>query len=224
MTSSKPTKVGSFKSALMLGVNPNAERETNDFYATNPKALKLLLNQLKEDNIILDNNIWECSCGQGHLSKELLRNGYNVTSSDLINRGYGETKDFLKCINAVEGDILTNPPFKLAEDFIEKAMSLLATGNKLILFLKIQFLEGQKRNKLFKRFPPKYVYVHSSRQQCSKNADFEHLHATTQFYAWYIFEKGYMSDTILRWLQPNNKKEDGIPPTNKLVGILPKII
>jgi len=189
------------KSGLMLGVNPKAKREENDFYATNPKALRLLLNKLKQDNIILNNNIWECSCGQGHLSKELLDNGYKVISSDLIDRGYGEVKDFLKCKDKFNGDILTNPPFKLAEDFIEKSMNLLSKGNKLILFLKIQFIEGQRRNKLFKKYNIKYVYAHSSRQQCSKNADFEHLNATTQFYAWFIFEKGYVGDTILRWLK-----------------------
>jgi 2-polyprenyl-3-methyl-5-hydroxy-6-metoxy-1,4-benzoquinol methylase len=73
------------KSGLMLGVNPNAKREENDFYATNPIALKLFLENYKE----LNKTIWECSCGQGHLSKELQKQGYDVFSSDLIDRGFG---------------------------------------------------------------------------------------------------------------------------------------
>jgi hypothetical protein len=185
------------KSALMLGVNNNSQREENDFYATNPKALKLFLTKYKE----LNKNVWECACGERHLSKELINQGHNVYSSDLIDRGFGDVKDFLGCTQKFNGDILTNPPFKLAEEFVEKGHQLISSNKgKLILFLKIQFLEGQRRKKLFKRFPPKYVYVHSSRQQCSKNADFETLKATTQFYAWYVWEKGFFGETIIRWL------------------------
>lgn len=81
------------KSALMLGVNPNAIREKNDFYATNPHALEIAMPILKE---ILHNDIWECACGQGHLSKVLQDNGYNVKSTDLIDRGWGGHKIFFK--------------------------------------------------------------------------------------------------------------------------------
>ena len=82
------------KSALMLGVNPNEEREKNDFYATNPHALEIVMPMFKD---ILHNNVWECACGQGHLSNVLKNNGYNVKSSDLIDRGYGEVVNFLQC-------------------------------------------------------------------------------------------------------------------------------
>ncbi len=185
------------KASLMLGVNPKADREENDFYATNPKALELFLDNFKK----LNDCVWECACGEGHLAELLKNRGYCVEATDLIDRGYGVSgKNFLEYVCPTEGDILTNPPFKLAEKFVEKGMSLLYQGNHLILFLKIQFLEGQKRKELFKKYPPKYVYCHSSRQQCSKNADFENLKATTQFYAWYVWEKGYTGDTIIKWI------------------------
>lgn len=195
------------KSGLMLGVNPNATRQEEDFYATEPKALSIFLDKLKEDGIELAKNLWEPSCGQGHLSKELEQRGYEVLSTDLIDRGYGEggidfLDDFL--INRseyFEGDIITNPPFKLAEKFVEKGMERLYTnGNKLILFLKIQFLEGQKRKELFKKYPPKYVYCNSARQLCAKDGEFEKYTATTQFYAWYVWEKGFTGETIIRWI------------------------
>jgi hypothetical protein len=187
------------KASLMLGVNPNSKREENDFYATNPVALKLFLKEFKE----LNNCVWECACGEGHLSQELINNGYIVQSTDLIDRGYEsftEKISFLDCNTKWNGDILTNPPFKLAEEFVEKGMNLIEDGNKLILFLKIQFLEGQKRKQMFSKYPLKYVYCHSSRQQCSMNADFVNLKATTQFYAWYVWEKGYKGETILKWI------------------------
>ena len=80
------------KSALMLGVNPNAIREKNDFYATNPHALEIAMPIFKD---ILHNNVWECACGQGHLSEVLKDNGYNVKSTDLVDRGYGGLRIFL---------------------------------------------------------------------------------------------------------------------------------
>lgn len=66
------------------------EREVNDYYATEPKAVKLLLEQEKFSQLI-----WECACGEGHLSKEIAAAGYQVYSTDLIDRGFGYIQDFL---------------------------------------------------------------------------------------------------------------------------------
>lgn len=60
------------------------EREPNDYYATQPIAVEWLM---KLEN--LSTNIWECACGEGHLSKPLLKAGYNVRSTDLVDRGFG---------------------------------------------------------------------------------------------------------------------------------------
>lgn len=60
-------------------------REEHDYYATEPKATELLM-QLEKFNP----NIWECACGEGHISKVLERYGYNVRSTDLIDRGFGK--------------------------------------------------------------------------------------------------------------------------------------
>lgn len=188
------------KSALMLGVNPNFKREKDDFYATDPKSLELVLPLLQ--NIGLCNSVWECACGQGHLSKVLEKYGFNVKSSDLIDRGFGEIKDFLECNDVFEGDILTNPPFKLAEQFVEKGLSLLRDGSKLILFLKIQFLESKIRKKLFEKYPPKYLLVNSERQKCAMNGDFQQYskNSNTQLYCWYVWEKGYIGEPIIKWI------------------------
>lgn len=66
------------------------ERQEDDFYATSPKALELFLTKIKEDGITLNEPIWECACGTGHLSKVLESHGYKVMSTDLIDRGFGE--------------------------------------------------------------------------------------------------------------------------------------
>lgn len=192
------------KSALMLGVNPNAEREENDFYATNPKAMELALPYL--ENLGLSKNVWECACGKGHLAEVLKKNGYKVTCTDLIDRGYGEVKDFLKANGSYGLDVLTNPPFKLAEKFVEKGMELITTGHKVCLFLKVQFLESKQRYKLFKKYPLKTLLVYSERQQCARDAEFEKYTATTQCYCWFVFEKGYKGKPTIDWIIEENKE------------------
>ena len=76
---------------VQLGASNHSEkdRETNDFYATDPQTLEKFLKTLDKDGFKLHKNIWECACGMGHLSKVLEEKKYNVISTDLINRGFG---------------------------------------------------------------------------------------------------------------------------------------
>lgn len=175
-----------------------SERETYDYYATDPKALELLLE--KES---FAENIWECACGEGHLSEVLRNKGYNTKSTDLIDRGYGEgCVDFLKATEAFEGDIITNPPYKYAEQFVRKAIELVTDGHKVAMFLRLAFLEGKSRRQLFDSFPPSKVYVASGRLNCCKNGDFSdesRKNSSAQAYAWFIWEKNFSGDTIVKW-------------------------
>ena len=175
------------------------ERESNDFYATENKAIDCLL-----EKATLDHNLWECACGQGDLSKRLIELGYNVKSTDLVDRGYGEGGvDFLKCTETFNGDIITNPPYKYAQEFIEKALELVPEGNKVFMFLKLQFLEGKARRKLFDLKQLKTLYVCSSRILCAKNGEFEQMRksgGSAVAFGWYEFEKGYDKDPIIKWI------------------------
>ncbi len=175
------------------------ERELYDYYATDPKATELLL-KLETFSA----SIWECACGEGHISKTLSNAGYNVYSSDFVDRKFGEGgKDFLCITNTCwDGDIITNPPYAYAIDFVYKSMQILNDGNKLALFLKLQFLEGKERKELFRTFPPKPVYVSSSRLLCAKNAEFQKMKdggGSAVAYAWFIWEKGYKGETVIKW-------------------------
>jgi len=173
------------------------EREVNDYYATDPIAAEWLIKLEK-----LNENIWEPSCGSGELSKIFEAAGHRVISSDLVDRGFGKTGiDFLTCTKKFDGDIITNPPYSLAQEFIEKSLEIVNDGNKVIMFLKVQFLEGKARKKLFEKYPPKMIWVSSSRILCAKNADFEKFRkqGSAVAYAWYVFEKGYTGDTVVKW-------------------------
>jgi hypothetical protein len=180
------------------------ERETNDYYATEPKALELLL-QLET----FSPYVWECACGEGHLSEVLKSHGYKVKSSDIIDRGYPGTEiaDFLKTTKKdiytdFPRDIITNPPYKYAKEFVEHALEISMDSTKIAMFLKVQFLEGKARRELFNKYPPKTIYVASSRLLCAKNGEFQKMRdggGSAVAYAWFIWEKGYTGDTIVRW-------------------------
>lgn len=172
-------------------------RHELDYYATEPKAIRLLLELEK-----FKGNIWECACGEGHLSEEMKRLGYNVYSTDLINRGYGDAQmDFLgiENNNIVDMNIITNPPYKYANEFIIKALDIISEGNKLALILPIRYLEGKTRKKIFTETPPKIVYISSSRIKCAMNGSFEAMQGSAVCYAWFVWEKGFKGDTILKW-------------------------
>lgn len=163
------------------------------------------MEKLEHDRITLHRDIWECACGEGYLSEELKKHGFNVWSTDLIDRGYGQGDvDFLKSIpNEWHGDILTNPPYKYAKEFVEKALEVSRYGCYTVMFLKIQFLEGQSRQELFKKYPPKYVYVNSKRQQCAKNGEFDKFEkgaGTAICYCWFVWQKGFTGEPTIRWI------------------------
>lgn len=170
------------------------ERAQEDFYATDPIAAEWLLKI--ED---LNKRIWEPACGQGHLSKVFLRAGHYVLSTDLIDRGFGQGGvDFLKIGDPYSGDIVTNPPYKYAQEFIEHALEIVSEGNKVCMFLKLQFLEGKQRKIMFERIPPRRVWVSSSRIRCYTNGEFKET-SSMLAQAWYVWEKGYKGDTVIKW-------------------------
>lgn len=171
-------------------------REDNDFYATDPIAGRLLLEVLPELN-----NIWECACGEGHLAKVFNNADKLNKATDLINRGYGLTQDFLTTNELYhKGDIVTNPPYKFAQQFVEHALELVDTGRFVCMFLKVLFLEGKARKDMFTKYPPKVVYVSSSRINCARNGEFNTYTHSAIAYAWYVWQKGYSGETVLKWI------------------------
>lgn len=98
-------------------------------------------------------------------------------------------------------DIITNPPYILATDFVRHALEISEDRRKIAMFLKIQFLEGKERRKLFEEHPPKTIYVSSSRLHCAKNGDFAKAkEANAICFAWYVWEKGWRGDTVVKWI------------------------
>lgn len=192
--------------SALAGTSTTRNRIENDYYATPFEATEAILKRVP-----LSGSFLEPSCGEGHISK-VLREFYpnsEITSTDLVERtdkfgcGIQGGIDFLTYDFGRKFDnIITNPPFQIAQEFIERALEL-STG-KVLMFLKIQFLEGVKRRKLFETTPPKNVYVFSKRvAPLTNGSPFDESGKpwkSTFCFAWFEWEKGCSQNPTIKWI------------------------
>ena len=174
-----------------------SDRAELDYYATDPEAVEALLEVESFDPYIL-----EPACGGCHISKVLIDHGFDVVSTDIVNRGsvyQTYTKDFFE-IKENFRDIITNPPYKFATEFAEHALEISDVSAKVAMFLKLTFLEGAKRKQLFDKYPPKKIYVFRSRVDCWKNGVKPDKPSKAVCYAWFVWEKGYSGSPEIAWI------------------------
>ena len=190
----------------LAGGNSTSKREESEFYATDPQTLKLFLHEFLKDNSLDGESILEPACGEGHISetiKEILPN-CEILSTDLIDRGYGQggidflTHDYGRSF----GVVITNPPFSLAKEFIEKGLEV--SKRYVIMLCKIQLLEGAKRKNMFLNTPLKYIYVHTTRQATWKGGKpldpKGRKWSTTMCLAWFVWDKTFEGEPVVRWI------------------------
>lgn len=174
-----------------------ANRETHDFYPTHPGATRALLAVER-----FAGGIWEPACGDGAMSRVLANAGHQVVSTDLVDRGFGEGgRDFLMEWGGLAPNIVTNPPFRWAREFVERALMLTAPSpfsaaepvtHKVALFLRLAFLEGIERMRLFAGTPLARVWVFSRRVPMVRgkahgDGDGNGVIA----FAWFVWEHGH---------------------------------
>lgn len=170
-------------------------RQKDDWYPTPPDATKDLLRVESFAPVI-----WEPACGDGAISK-VLADKYDVISTDLNDYKFGTPSvDFLMETTAMASQIVTNPPYKLANEFILKAIDL--GIEKHAYLLRTAFLEGQSRYKnLYAQNPPKNIWVFSRRLTMIRGDHDEAWYGSGKIsFAWFIFRKGYTGKPSLGWL------------------------
>lgn len=178
----------------------DTDRAERDYYATDPEAVEALLRVER-----FKDAIYEPACGGGHISQVMITHGHDVVSTDIVNRGsvcQTGVQDFLSyCPESPNTrDIITNPPYKYAMEFAQKALDISEPGVKVAMFLKLTFLEGGKRKRLFDEHPPKKVYVFRNRIDCWKNGVKPDKPAKAVCYAWFVWEKGFVGPPEIAWL------------------------
>jgi len=203
------------------------EREKNDFYSTDPECVRDLLTVENFSKTIL-----EPCCGTGNISKVLEEAGYTVISTDLINRGYGTGGvDFFERYATIDYDIVSNPPYGLATEFVEHALNVMKPHHKMALFLKLQFLEGADRyTKIFKQNHLETVYVYSKRVACYKNDERYQTNEDGSYkldksgnkmkigsavcFVWAVFNNDYNGFPTIKWLNTPEEIADEIKPVS----------
>lgn len=183
-------------SLLNIDLKDLPDREPNDFYSTPGEATYDLLAREQ-----FSRYVWEPACGTGAISTVLEDADYNVVSTDLLYRGYGEGgRDFLAEPELLAPSIITNPPFKLANEFAIHGMELGA--KKMALFLRLAFLEGSKRHQiLWSKYPPVRVWVFSRRLTLWRGDDPNPQSKGGAIpFCWIIWERGFKGTPTLGWI------------------------
>jgi hypothetical protein len=203
------------------------DRQKEDFYATPSRMVDLLFKYYPE---IKSEQYWEPCNGMGHISSVLEKYTRYVRKSDILNRT-NDTNilDFLNFdINSdtlpewlsnmigkydnqylLHANIVTNPPYGKGNEFYEKACSILAPNSQCAMFVKIQFLETQKRYELFKKYPPKKVLICVNRVHCGKDGHFDNNTCSggAACYCWLIYQNGYTGPCTIDWINTNDDIE-----------------
>ena len=189
----------------LIGVSEG--RPNDDFYSTPSHATKLLL-----DFESFPSPIWEPACGVGAIAKVLLKHEYQVHSSDIMHRGYGEGGvDFFGVSSMPNGckSIITNPPFSVrlrgkeyrVENWVQHGFNIGA--EKIALFLKTTAVAGKQRSFIFEKHLTKLLQFRD-RVSLTRN-DVQMANGGMMDFAWFVFERTCIESPIIAWLPPNNR-------------------
>ena len=156
--------------------------------------------------------IYEPCCGDGAMSEVLIGAGYNVISSDIVDRGYGQVADFLDKPGQFE-NVVTNPPFNVAAELLEHALQL--TTGKVCFLLRTAFLESSSRYyQFFRSEPPDTVLIFSERLSMFPAGHSATTGGTTS-YSWFIWDtEKQFGKTEIHWIPP------GLKPNSRAVRTL----
>jgi hypothetical protein len=151
-------------------------------------------------------SVWEPACGDGAMARPLGEYFGRVTASDVHTYGFGEIRDFL--MPQVEEQaahwIITNPPFRLGEQFVRRALTLANQG--VAMLVRTAFLESQDRFRLYSEHPPAIVAQFVERVPMVKGR-LQRDASTATAYCWIVWRKGE-TDTRFKWIPPCKKQLD----------------
>jgi hypothetical protein len=178
-----------------FSLNNTGKRKKNDFYETPYSMTKqfLLLNLFDRRKTIV-----EPAAGNGAISGELYPYGFgNVVSYDL----YKDEIDFLTDKEKYP-QMITNPPYSLAKEFILHAKEIIT--EKFALLLPLSYLHGKERYDVIwtdKVFPLSEIYVFTRYPLLGEPLRDDGKYETgMQVYAWYVWDKKCSHPPIIKWI------------------------
>lgn len=179
-------------------------REYNNYYATHPSVTEDLLRVEKFSHEVL-----EPFCGGGFMADVIEAHGHAVERYDIVDRGINKVADFTKLeLPTGTYDVITNPPYdRHTIDHILKCIRI--CNSKVAMLLPLHYLTSKGRyNSLYKPFPPARIWVYQNRILFARNGDFDTYKdagTDTKVYAWFVWERGYQGEPILKWILNENR-------------------
>ena len=180
-------------------------REVDDFYPTPPEPTRAILTA-ERAALSRFPMIWEPSCGDGAMSREIETRGHRVFNSDMIDRGCGaEIRSFYDYQTAPAKSILTNPPFKECNSgaWLTHALDVLGV-EYMALLLPFTFPGAESRARIWAKHPPARVYLMRWR------IDFTGAGAPPMLNAWFVWDgKTELNETRLLMLSRGSAQQEG---------------
>lgn len=176
--------------------------DSPDDFPTPPWATRALLEYVVGSNALDKLTCLEPACGAGHMAKVLKEYFFSVDSSDANYYGYGEIKDYINIpFEAKSVDwVITNPPFRLAEDFVVKSLGVARVG--VAVLVRTVFLESVGRyNRLFRDTPPSKFAQFVERVPMVRGR-LDEKASTATGYAWLVWEHGANDHSRVIWIPP----------------------
>ena len=180
-------------------------KDSLDDFPTPPWATRALLEHVIGTPQQSTQICWEPACGRGHMSKVLWEYFGKVRSTDAHDYGYGDVADYLATKPPRGGYdwLITNPPFRLAEQFIARALDTSKWGVAVIV--RTAFLESVGRyNTLFSRRPPSHILQFAERVVMHKGK-LAPNGSTATAYCWLVWRYG-QTGTEFGWIAPCRKR------------------
>lgn len=177
-----------------------------DDFPTPPWASRALIEHVVLSKVSLQKmTCLEPSCGRGHMAVAFEEYFKEVIASDVFDYGFGHVSDFMSCqygVNSVDW-VITNPPFRLAEQFILRSLDVARVG--VAMLTRTVFVESVGRyERLFKIHPPTRVAQFAERVPMVKGR-VDKKASTATGYAWLLWQKGTKRPCELLWIPPCRK-------------------
>jgi hypothetical protein len=182
-------------------------RDSADDFPTPPWATRALLHHVIGPEPVLGPlTCLEPACGAGHMAKVLKECFCSVVASDAFEYGFGTSRDFL-CMPYPPASfdwVITNPPFRMAEQFAERALTVARQG--VALLVRTVFLESVGRyERIFKLRPPAIIAQFVERVPMVKGR-LDQKASTATSYAWLVWDAEFTAQSQLRWIPPCRKR------------------
>jgi hypothetical protein len=180
-------------------------KESLDDFPTPPWATRALMEHVLSDST-RNMSCFEPACGQGHMAKVLSEYFRRVDASDIADYGFGRTADFLATHKTVgQYDwIITNPPFNLAEKFVNLSLDVVTQG--VAILVRTVFIESVGRyERLFRERPPAFFAQFVERVPMVKGR-LDPKASTATGYSWLVWAKNHRGAPRLVWIPPCRRR------------------